>query len=398
MPGFTRSSSLFHRPLRVWIWLAALTVILLGSASTTRAHPRRAAEQGPTLSAQETIAGYTVWIYADPGCGGSYFNLTHAGRMLFTSRPLCDAALRVGALYPDDPDERILQPGADLTGNGRPDLVVTGFSGGSNCCLSFYIFQIGSDFRPLGVIRELDADHATPHFVRLEPGKGVQIVLHDWTFAGWHANWGDSPAPLVILEYRDGRFRPARSLMNQPAPPRRQLDAKANRIRVDAMTENFGDPVPRWPGAKIPPAMWATMLTLIYTGHAELAWKFADVAWPPRVRGKALFLDQFRERLHQSPYYRELMAMQVPEPTPKPTPTVTPSPGYAPIPTPPPTPSPTPYPSATSTPSAAVTPSPGATSSATPAPTPYPTASMTASPSPTQHPSASATASPSASH
>ncbi len=335
------------------------SAILLAAApiaSARATQPRRAAEQGPALIAQQTIAAYTVSIYTDPGCGGSYFNLTHGGRTLFTSRPLCDALLRVGALYPDDPDERIVQPGADLTGNGRPDLVVTGFSGGAHCCLSFYIFQIGAEFRTLGVIRELDADHATPHFVRLEPGKGVQIVLHDWTFAGWHANWGDSPAPLVILEYRDGRFRPARSLMNQPAPPRSQLASKANQIRLDAMAQNFNDPAARWPGAKLPPAMWATMLELIYRGHATLAWKFADLAWPPRMRGKALFLDQFRERLRQSPYYRDLMAMQMVEPTPKPTPTATPIPGYAPIPTPPPTPAATPYPSATASPSPAASP------------------------------------------
>jgi hypothetical protein len=366
MPGWINLSSSFPRQSFIWIWLAALAAILGGSAPSAWARPsrpRRAAQQGPALTAQQTIAGYTVSIYADPGCGGSYFDLTHAGRKLYTSRPLCEAILRVGALYPDDPDERILQPGADLTGNGRPDLVVTGYTGGSNCCLSYYIFQIGSEFRTLGVIRELDGDHATPHFVRLEPGKGVQIVLHDWTFAGWHANWGDSPAPLVILEYRDGRFRPAPSLMFQPAPPRARLNSRANRIRLEAMTENFSDSAPQWPGATIPPAMWATMLNLIYTGHAELAWKFADLAWPPRVRGKALFLDRFRERLRTSPYYRGLMAMQVPEATPSPTPTVAPSPGYVPIPTPSPSPTPTPYPSETPTPTA------------TPAPTASPTAS-----------------------
>jgi hypothetical protein len=354
MPGSISSSSLFPRPYLVWIWLAAAVVFVLGAAPPACARRPHRLHHSPaeeaTLTSQETIAGYTVWMYNDSGCGGSYFNLTHAGRIVFTSRPLCDAVLRVGALYPDDPDDRILQPGADLTGNGHPDLVVTGFSGGANCCLSYYIFQIGEEFRTLGVIRELDDDHATPHFVRLEPNKGVQIVLHDWTFAGWHANWGDSPAPLVILEYRGGHFRPAPSLMNEPAPPRTQLETRANRFRVDAMAENFSNPDPRWPNAKIPPGIWEAMLHLIYTGHAAMAWKFADLAWPPRVRGKAFFLDEFRQRLRQSPYYRDLMAMQMPEATPKPTPTVTPSPGYAPIPTPPPTPAATPYPSPTAPP------------------------------------------------
>lgn len=360
MPGLISSSSLFSRPYLLWIWLA-VAAIVLGSAPHALARRRhRVRPEATTLGSRTTVLGYSIWIYSDPACGGSYFNLTHAGRILFTSRPLCDQTLRVGALYPDDPDETALQPGSDLTGNGHPDLVVTGFSGGANCCLSYYIFQIGDEFRRIGVIREFDDDHATPHFVRLEPNRGTQIVIHDWTFAGWHANWGDSPAPLVILEYRKGRFRPSPSLMDEPAPAPERLQNQANRFRLDAMAENFDNPDPHWPAAKIPPELWGTMLNLIYTGHAALAWKFADLAWPPRVRNKALFLDEFREQLRRSPYYRDLMALQLPEIKPTPTPTATPSPGYAPIPTPAPKATPTPYPSPTATAS------PGATPAASP--------------------------------
>lgn len=314
------------------------------------------------MVSRTTVLGYSVWIYNDPSCGGSYFNLTRAGRILYTNRPLCDQILRVGALDPDDPDDRVLQPGADLTGNGNPDLVVTGFNSAGGGCLSFYMFQIGEHYRALGVIREFDDDHSTPHFVRLEPNRGVQIVVHDWTFAGWHSNRGDSPGPLVILEYRKGRFRPSAALMNEPAPPFSHLRDRANQIRLDSMADNFDNPNPVWPYAKIPAQLWATMLNLIYTGHAALAWKFADLAWPPRVSGKALFLDQFRQRLRRSPYYRDLMTIQMPPPAPKPTPTATPIPGYAPIPTPPPKPTPTPYPSAavTTSPSPAPAPSPAA--------------------------------------
>ena len=50
------------------------------------------------------------------------------------------------------------------------------------------------------------------------------------------------------------------------------------------------------------------MLELIYTGHARLAWDFAERAGPPARPGKEAFLTEFRAPLAQSPYWPEVRA------------------------------------------------------------------------------------------
>lgn len=281
---------------------------------------------GPVLESETQLLSYDVSIYRDEhGCGGAYFEIKRGFHLEYTSRPLCDAILRVGALAPDNPDERFLAPGHDLTGDGRPDLVVTGYSPGASCCLTFYTFELEPKFRALGKIQLRNDDPQTPHFVRL--GKdGAQIVLHDWTFGGWHTDFADSPAPLVILEYRDGGWRIAPDLMRQPAPSAAQIESSANNTRVDAMAANYNDPFRIWPDAKIPSELWAHMLNLIYTGHPNLAWRFADLAWPARIHGEDRFLAEFRAQLAHSPYWTEIKTIAA---TPTPTPTATPTPAPA---------------------------------------------------------------------
>jgi hypothetical protein len=46
------------------------------------------------------------------------------------------------------------------------------------------------------------------------------------------------------------------------------------------------------------------MLDLIYGGHPEMAWKFLDVAWPPKVHGKERFARDFRNQLAKSKYWQ----------------------------------------------------------------------------------------------
>jgi len=305
-----------------------VAAILLASATAYarqrhHAHPAATPRpSGPTLESETQVLAYDVSIYRDDrGCGGAYFEIKRGYHLEYTSRPICDAALRVGALAPDDPDEKFLAPGRDLTGDGHPALVVTGYSGGADCCLTFYMFELEPKFRSLGKIQLHEDDHQSPHFVRLKPNDGVQIVLHDWTFAGWHSDFAESPAPLVILEYRDGGWRVADDLMRQPETSPEILQSKANNTRVDAMAANYDDPYRVWPDAKIPSEFWADMLSLIYSGHPDLAWQFADLAWPARIRGKNRFLADFRAQLARSPYWEGIKAIAArPSPTPTPTP------------------------------------------------------------------------------
>jgi len=53
----------------------------------------------------------------------------------------------------------------------------------------------------------------------------------------------------------------------------------------------------------------AVFLDLIYSGHADLAWKFYDQAWPPRLKNKKQLFEDFRAELETSPYRSEVKVL-----------------------------------------------------------------------------------------
>jgi hypothetical protein len=193
--------------------------------------------------------------------------------------------------------------GRDITANGRPDLVISEWSGGANCCLTFHIFEIGKKFRK---ITEIDAEFGDqgPHFVHLDQGRGMQIQIHDWTFAHWHSDFADSPAPKVILQYDCRGYRMAPDLMRTPVDEK-DLATKIAQIKA-ATKDTRGS---SWPNADISPQLWGTMLDLIYTGHRILAWQLLEMVWPKNVGGKEAFVNDFIAQLKKSPYWKSLAQM-----------------------------------------------------------------------------------------
>ena len=213
----------------------------------------------------------------------------------------------IGMMNDKDPDASIVKMGADITGDGQPDLVVSEWSGGANCCLTFHIFEIGSTFRKIGTIDAKYSDTG-PHFMHMDKDSkstGLKVQVSDWTFANWHSDFADSPAPKVILRFSDGAYRVSPDLMRSPVPSVSDLDARVAAIRTHKNTSKNKS----WPGADISPTLWTTMLDLIYTGHAGDAWKFLDRAWPPQIGGKEAFASDFRAQLKRSPYWSAVYAM-----------------------------------------------------------------------------------------
>ena len=148
---------------------------------------------------------------------------------------------------------------------------------------------------------------------------GLAIQIHDWTFANWNTDFADSPAPKVILRFSDNAYRVAPDLMraagaHSPATSQRAPAA----VKSYAPSAKGGE----WPHAKVSPDLWGTMLDLIYSGHADDAWKFLDDAWPPKVQGKDAFASDFRTQLAKSNYWPAVEAMNSAKPpaaTPSPT-------------------------------------------------------------------------------
>jgi len=92
--------------------------------------------------------------------------------------------------------------GTFVTGDGTPDLIVGSWTGGAHCCYNYTILSLGKLFKNLGTIHGLDSSFS---FKDLD-GDGVfEAVGPDFNFRYWHECFAYSPAPLVILTFKNGR-------------------------------------------------------------------------------------------------------------------------------------------------------------------------------------------------
>lgn len=265
---------------------------------------------------EETVAPYVARVYFDSKAkdgSDSYFEILKDGKPVYLQKARTKGEkFFIGTMYKDDPDASLVKMGMPITGDTQPDLVISEFTGYANCCLVLHIFEIGPTFKKLGTI-DAEFGDSGPHF--LHPDKdskstGLAVQIHDWTFANWNTDFADSPAPKVMLQFSGGAYRVAPDLMRTPEIAASDLATRAAAIRDYAPSAKGGT----WPHAEVSPQLWATMLDLIYSGHADDAWKFLDDAWPPKVQGKDVFARDFRAQLAKSTYWPAVEAMNSSKP------------------------------------------------------------------------------------
>jgi hypothetical protein len=329
----SRSGSL-RQIIRALIFVLIVSVI----GATIGAPSRCAADDLHSNSTvlphrEQTASPYVVRVYFDQVAkdgSDAYYEILKDNKPVFRQKASFKGEqFFIGTMDDKDPDATLVKIGKDITGDGQPDVVISEWSGGANCCLTIHIFEIGSTFREIGTIAAKYGD-TPPHFMHMDDkdskNAGVKIQVGDWTFANWHSDFADSPAPKVILRFSDGAYRVSPDLMRSPIPSVSDLDARAAEIRTHKNTSKNKS----WPGADVSPTLWATMLDLIYTGHAGDAWKFLDRAWPPQIAGKDAFAHDFRAQLKRSPYWSAVETMNESDhltdnnaPTPQPSPSAT---------------------------------------------------------------------------
>ena len=260
-----------------------------------------------TLVEEHPFQTYTIRIYWDTtglfGNGGSFEILQH-GRRVYGKRGW---KFWIGS--PGDEKASMTPIGRNITGNGVPNLVISEFSGGAHCCVNTFIFEIGKRFREIAKLGG-EADHSSDARFTDADGDGIlEFVTYDWTFAYWRTGFSDSPAPQVILRYRNGTYQVAADLMRKPALGPMELATRARKIRQERWGEFCLVPM----GLRCPPSsLWGTMLELLYTGHTALAWQFFEMAWPLDIQGKDKFLTDFRTQLTESSYWPAVQAISQP--------------------------------------------------------------------------------------
>jgi hypothetical protein len=287
----------------------AFLILIAGFAAPAWGKP-----SGPVVTVaphqEETFKPYTARVVYDTRANDgsdAYFEVLKDGKRIYMQKASATGdKFFIGTMYKEDPDAALVKMGNDITGDGNPDLVVSEWSGYANCCLTLHIFELSPTFRELGSIDAQFGDTG-PHFIpdKSSKTKALAIEIHDWTFANWNTDFADSPAPTVFLRYSDEGYRVAPDLMRAEvlAPP--GLGARADEVRNYAPSADGGI----WPRTEVSPQLWTTMLDLIYSGHADDAWKFLNSAWPAKVQGKDAFAGDFRAQLAKSPYWPAVSAM-----------------------------------------------------------------------------------------
>jgi hypothetical protein len=273
--------------------MIAALVLVLGLQPAHPARTPRAAAR--VVLIDESFRDYRILVTRDdkaPWQSREILEISRAGEVLHRQRGY---DFHLGGFDPDDAKQKeLLAVGKNITGNGLPNLVVSEYTGGAHCCFLAHVFELGKEFRKVGTLDARDGDLS--HFEDLDGDGSLEFVTNDFTFAYWHASFADSPAPRVVLKYRDGAYRVAPGLMRRPAPSAAELERQSREVRE----------APQWHARRMPTALWKTMLDLIYEGNADAAWAFLNSSWPRKEAEKEEFRREFLEQLRKSPYAKEI--------------------------------------------------------------------------------------------
>ena len=264
------------------------------------APPTQTPQPSPTLKIEEERQSFRDYIVInrwDPNAFEGRLKVTKGGQTILDRQ---GGKFYVGSAISEDNERQKPQPiaiGKDITGEGKPNLVVMEWSGGAHCCSDYYVFELGESIRE---IAKITTGNPSGHFKDLDGDSRLEFITLDDTFAYWNTSYVDSPMPQVILTFYDGAYHIAAKLMWKPAPSRAQLSRLANRLRSQNQVV---------PGFFNSSELWGTMLNLIYTGHGDLAEQFFETAWNHKTQGKKEFYKEFQAQLRQSQYWPEIREM-----------------------------------------------------------------------------------------
>jgi len=252
-----------------------------------------------SLKEEQSFQGYVVRTYIgneDPFDRGS-FEILHRGARVYADDgdPGEWNKFRIGSL-----SHSLVRIGSDITGDGRPDLVVSEYTGGANCCHRVHVFEIGDQFRYIQTIDALHSDLAD--FENVDGDPALEFLMADWTFAYWRTGLFDSPSPLVVLKYNGSQYAMAPNLMRKPPLSQDELMQVATEIAAPLDAELAAQ-------SDLGTRLAHRMLDLIYSGNMGQAWELVDLAWPKSDGGKSAFLRDFQSRLATSPFWDDLQAM-----------------------------------------------------------------------------------------
>jgi len=152
--------------------------------------------------------------------------------------------------------------GADITGEGHPDVIIETFTGGAHCCFSTIVYDLGPT---LTKVLETPESNCSGGFTDLDGDSVLEFVTCDDLFAYAYCSYVASPMVQVILQYEPGRGY-------VPASPR-FVHLYAEGIAMHTEMAERAEPggLGEWDGTT-KCAVLPLMLDYLYAGQADRAW------------------------------------------------------------------------------------------------------------------------------
>jgi hypothetical protein len=272
--------------MRLYVMAVALAGYLgMCSFAFAQARPKPCAYAEAGTELRVDLAGFTVRTFKDREYWGCV-QVLRAGTVVYERSN--DGRFYLQNGFDDDEVKRAprIPLGLDITGRGKPNLLLAEWTGGVHCCYVFHVLELGETVREIAVA---DLQHSIDGYLRDLDGDGVmEIIARDYTFAYWRGSFAFSPAPPIVLRFRDGKYELAPELMRKAAPTESEFADMPKKVR----------------SAEFPvQALAGMLLELIYSGHSDMAWRLASLV---RVGREPDFLSGFCSQLSGSPYFGKL--------------------------------------------------------------------------------------------
>jgi hypothetical protein len=188
---------------------------------------------------------------------------------------------------------------ADVTGDGKPNLVIIERYDGAHSSPRIHLFELEPRFRHLQSI-----DNAAGDFINMDDDPALEIKVRDEPFEYWKSAYAQSPHVAVYLKYQDGAYRFSEELMRKPPLSKKELQAKAARIRDELEWTD-----PNSMNGPAPIELWHEAVDLAFHGNLEQARILIDLCWPNDIEGKNDALADFLNHLQLSIYWDDILKL-----------------------------------------------------------------------------------------
>lgn len=295
----------------VLVLIACSSFTKTASATCTVDNPQKGIFAYPALiSEHATYQDYEFRVFDATSCDEPIFKqpsgleILKDGKRLYTK---IGWSFSIGYLSAEEaeepPDAVMIPPGTDITGEGKPELLITEWSGGAHCCYTFHLFRLAPEFKKIQSIDVKDADGS--HFIRLAGQKGLIFNTADFSdFEYFPSSFATTPAGEVFLAYHGGKFSFYDAYMRAAPPTSDELATCEARFKTNPAWKDDGEHLPQ------PERIWQYVTDLIYTGNESLAIEFLTKSWGGDKTSFNKFTAKYQQLLKTSIYYQQIIKIQ----------------------------------------------------------------------------------------